>query len=158
MDPMDHSGVFRNDGTANMQLARSGETAPDGNGRFSSFSWNPQINDAGQVAFSASLIDTVGGTSDGMGIFFFDETHGVLQIARTGDSLLGSTIADFGIGGVLTNVAMNKAGVPRIAYRFNLADGRGGIAVWSLVPEPGGVWLVAMAVVGLARWRQRRRC
>jgi hypothetical protein len=38
----------------------------------------------------------------------------------------------------------NESGIPRIAYRFSLADGRSGIAIWTL-PEPA-TW--ALLILG----------
>ena len=63
------------------------------------------VNDAGQVAFMAELSDTVNGAAAGRGVFFYDETGGLQQVARTGDSLLGSTITTvIFLGMVNTNV------------------------------------------------------
>src|SRR4029077_16265594 len=66
------------------------------------------VNDAGQVAFVADLSDTVNGAAAGRGVFFYDEAGGLQQVARTGDSLLGSTISTvyfFGMVNASTNVS-----------------------------------------------------
>jgi hypothetical protein len=137
---LDDSGLFRTDGTPGSltQIAREDQTAPDGNGVFSGF-LNFALNDDGQVAFQGFLRDTANGSSDSIGLFFYDDSRGLQQVVRTGDSLLGSTIEvlDFrgGLGpGADEGDGFNAAG--EIAYRFDLADGRSGIAVWS-PPEPG---------------------
>lgn len=55
-----------------MQIARTGQAAPDGNGKFSSFSFSFNFlshNNAGQATFVASLTGTSGGSTDDSGIF-----------------------------------------------------------------------------------------
>lgn len=52
-------------------LAVTGTTAPDANGTFSVFS-TPILNNAGQVAFQATLTDTDGGINDDVGIYRAD--------------------------------------------------------------------------------------
>ena len=77
-------GIFRGDGGALAQIARTGQTAPDGNGTLDSFS-GLALNGTGQTAFRAKLTGTAGGTSDNEGIFRGD--GGVLtQIARDGQA------------------------------------------------------------------------
>jgi len=82
-------------------------------------------------------------------------------VARAGDLLLGSSITELDLvsagtaGRVRSGLSMN--GPTRVAYRFVLADGREGIAVWSLVPEPGSAVLVCLAMLGLGGVRVRRR-
>jgi hypothetical protein len=51
----------------------------------------------------------------------------------------------------------NKYGPTRIAFKFTLADYREGVAVWTMVPEPGSLTLVLGAAVGLGVFRARRR-
>jgi hypothetical protein len=141
----DNQGLFRTDGTTLTQIARSGQTAPDGNGTFK-FSTSvdhdlmPTINEKGQIAFATQLFETAAGTSDNFGIFLFDDLSGLVQIARKGEPFLGSTITGLGFNpNTLYSVGVsghersgfNKSGVTRVAYRFALADGREGVAVWS---------------------------
>ena len=67
------NGVFRTDGTNTVQIARWGDPAPDGSGSgegffnhlLGSFPW---INAAGEVAFSAGIVDSAG-VSQGQGIW-----------------------------------------------------------------------------------------
>ncbi|HJQ79437.1 MAG TPA: choice-of-anchor tandem repeat NxxGxxAF-containing protein, partial [Lacipirellulaceae bacterium] len=159
----DDYGIFRSDGATLVQVVREGQLAPDGNGRFVIHE-RPALNDAGQLAFRASLTGTSGGASDNTGIFFFDDALGLLQVVRTGDAFLGSTITalsfapperwgDEGSG-------LNKSGVPRVAYFFRLADSREGIAVWTLVPEPTSVPLLLVAMLSMLHRRSVRpdRC
>jgi hypothetical protein len=156
----DNTGIFRSDGVSLVQLVRAGGTAPDGNGRFASFG-DPALNDAGQVAFRAGLTGTSGGgISDNTGIFFFDDTLGLQQVARTGDVFLGSTIAflDFASIDQLGEEfsGLNESGVPRVAYFFRLGDSREGIAIWSPIPESSSAILLTVGVLGARRSRLRR--
>ena len=65
-------------------IAQTGDAAPDANGTFSSFSTtSAALNDAGQVAFLGTLVDTSGGTADDTGLF--RGSGGALtQVARKG--------------------------------------------------------------------------
>jgi hypothetical protein len=75
-------GIFRGDGTTLVQIAREGQTAPGGNGTFTSINVTgaadlvPQFNDLGQVLFRADLSG-----SDFTGLFRGDGTS-IAQIAR----------------------------------------------------------------------------
>lgn len=59
------------------------------------------LNDAVQAAFIAELSDTVNGAAAGKGIFFYDQAGGLQQVARTGDSLNGSTITTVYFNGMV---------------------------------------------------------
>lgn len=83
----DNSGIFRGNGGSITQIARKGQSAPDGNGTFSIFEV-PRFNDLGQTAFRATLIGTSGGTSDNTGIFRGSGSS-LTQIAREGQSVPG---------------------------------------------------------------------
>lgn len=71
----DGFALLRGDGTDLHIVARTGESAPDGNGEFrhafSSFD-NPVINDFGTVAFQTRYRETAGGASDDRGIVRVD--------------------------------------------------------------------------------------
>ncbi|MCB1100076.1 MAG: hypothetical protein KDN22_31215 [Verrucomicrobiae bacterium] len=135
----DDVGIFRGDGSGPVtQIARRGQPLPDGGGTFlfpdvRSSSAGVLNNGAGQVVFLASLSGTPLGDDDDAGIYFFDEAAGLIKIAREGDALLGSTIAELGLKRVQSNLrhatALNDAG--QVAYRFVLADGNEGIAIWT---------------------------
>jgi hypothetical protein len=102
------------------------------------------VNNAGQVAFIADLSDTINGASSGNGIFFYDQTSGLQQVARTGDSLGGSTIASVSFYGTMpstiavspeTNATgLNNLG--QVAFAYSLANGTDGVAIWT---PPAGV-------------------
>jgi len=155
------AGIFRGDGSSLTQIVRLNDLAPDGNGRFSNVDQIPVLNDAGQVAFDARLSNTAGGTTDDAGIFLFDDTLGLIQVAREGDALLGSVITGVGFfdgeGRQDEFIGLSQTGTTRLAFVFGLADGRRGIAVWSLVPEPGSFVLTCLAMIGLGGARVRRR-
>jgi hypothetical protein len=146
-----------------VQVVRKGQSVPGGNGRFAANFSRPALNDAGQLAFRAFLTGTSGGTSDNTGIFLFDDALGIVQVARTGDAFLGSTIAELGFappeGLGEEHSGLNKSGVPRVAFFFRLADSREGIAIWTLVPEPSSSILLAVGLLGVSwSWFRRRAC
>ena len=102
------------------------------------------VNNAGQVAFIADLSDTVNGASSGKGIFFYDQAGGLQQVARTGDSLNGSTITSVFFYGTMPSTitvspetsatGLNNLG--QVAFAYSLADGTDGVAIWT---PPAGV-------------------
>ncbi|MEM1446123.1 MAG: choice-of-anchor tandem repeat NxxGxxAF-containing protein [Planctomycetota bacterium] len=126
-------------------LLRSGEDAPSGDGVISSFGIRA-LNDANQLAVAVSLTDVVGpaGRSE---LLFYDPTTGLHSIARTGIEFLGSTLTIIDVNG---GEILSDNG--QVAYRFELADGRSGIAVWTL-PEPNAIALLTAAGLTLLRRR-----
>jgi hypothetical protein len=150
----DDSGIFLFDDALGLrQLVREGQAAPDGNGALFSLG-SPTLNNRGQMAFISPLIGTSGGTSDDSGIFFFDDASGLLQVARKGGDLLGSTI---------TSLSFNSNGDERsgfnelgqVAYHFELADGRRGVAIWT-IPEPTSAALLGLGGAALLCQVRRR--
>ena len=82
-------GIFRGAGGAVTRIARRGQIAPDANGSYDSFG-NPTLNQTGQVAFSASLINAFPASG------IFRGAGGVVtRIAQPGDSDGGCDIAQF---------------------------------------------------------------
>jgi hypothetical protein len=136
-------GLFRGGALSLVSIA---EQADDGD---EAWLEGASLNEAGQVAF----------LSKSCGLCLFDDALGFVDVARVGDSLLGSTITDLDFRGSVAGEpgALADTGIPRVAYSFTLGDGRRGVAVWSLVPEPGSVLLVGLAMVGLGGVRVRRR-
>jgi hypothetical protein len=119
-------------------VARAGNAAPDGNGVFSDF-FGYALSEGGHAAFYGTLTGTTGGSDDDAGIFLFDDALGLMQIAREGDSFLGSTIVDLGFanGNSFNDdeySGLNAHG--QVAYYFALADGRNGVAI-ATVPGLG---------------------
>jgi hypothetical protein len=82
----DFRGLFRGNGSGDLQLVRQGQAAPDGNGNFSAFK-NPALNNNDVAAFLAQMSGTTGGTSDDWGIFRGDGLTAPVRIVREGQSL-----------------------------------------------------------------------
>lgn len=98
-----------------------GDPVPNGNGTFT-FLGDAVINDAGQVAFRASLAGTSGGGNDNRGIFRGDGTT-LTQIARLGQPAPdgnGVLAFDFPF------VSINQAG--QVAFWSDVANTSGGDA------------------------------
>src|SRR5690606_13044873 len=102
-------------------VAITGDAAPDGNGTFRNFG-KPVLNDAGQLAFSASLDGTTGGGSDNAGIFRGDGLSPLVPIFHKGAP------APNGNGSILGFSApvLNAAGQAAFAGVFS--DTSGGIS------------------------------
>lgn len=79
----DDRGLYRSSGGTLTQVVREGQVAPDGNGTFAAIPGGYDINNAGDVAFSASFVGTAGGTSDDVGLYI-DNNGTMTQIAREG--------------------------------------------------------------------------
>lgn len=135
----DDSGLFRSDGATDfVQIAREGAVTPDANGFFSEFS-DPAFNEAGQAAFLANLSGTSGSLTDDTGLFFYDDALGLSKVIREGDFYLGSVVVGLDFNSTVNSNSVESDGNERsglndlgqVAYRFDLADGRSGIAIWS---------------------------
>ncbi|QEG37626.1 DUF7453 family protein [Bythopirellula goksoeyrii] len=78
------SGIVVGNGNTLTQIARAGQPSPDGNGILSYVSI-PDINDAGQVAFAATLIGSNSSLTSDVGVYRNDGNV-LTQIARTGQA------------------------------------------------------------------------
>lgn len=156
--------IYRGDGTTLTEAMREQAFAPDGNGRFSDFG-NPEMNNSGQIAVMGQLSGTLGGSQDDQGLYFFSDGLGLIQVAREGQSMLGSTITSLLFTGGLNHVestgdeAMGLNDASQVAFAFQLADGRKGAAVWQ-IPEPraGVMLLIGCTVQGLVSRLRRASC
>ena len=88
-------GIIRSDGLALTTMVATGDSAPDGNGVFSSFT-GLEFNNSGQILFRGTLSGTNGGTSDDTGLFRFGGGAAV-TIVREGDSAPGPGGGEFGL-------------------------------------------------------------
>ena len=104
-------------------IARRSDAAPDGNGTIGDFN-NLNLSDTGIAAFESSLLGTSGGSSDNRAIYAGDGID-LVQVARKGESLEGSTIAYLGLLHYYdTRWAINDHG--QVAYWAQLASGDAG--------------------------------
>ena len=149
----DDRGIFHWDGATVIQVARAGLPVPGGNGDFVGFT-NPAFNDQGQLAFLAALGDTQGGATDDTGLYFYDDAKGLLPVAREGDALLGSTITQLSFSTTWADERRTLNNLGQVVYAFQLADGRSGIAVWS-VPEPSTAIAAIACLVPLLTCRRK---
>jgi hypothetical protein len=153
------AGIFRRDGDqgALVPIVRTGQPALDGDGTFETLE-GFALNDAGQVAFRAYLTGG-SGPEDDHRLFLYDDAEGLVQLLRTGDPLLASTVLELNLATqgnqhLAAHRALNDRG--RVAFSFVLDDLRSGLAI--AVPEPVGGRPIA-ALVGLygaARLRRGR--
>jgi hypothetical protein len=144
-DPI--SGIYLADASSRSLIALEDTATPVPGKYFRTFfSTATTLNSAGQLAFLAELSDTVNGPAAGRGLFFYDPTTGLQQIARTGDTLAGSSITNIYFNGTVLNSisvqspdtslsGLNSAG--KVAFGFDLANSQSGVAVWSATNIPG---------------------
>lgn len=122
----DNTGIYLADAAdiPLMAAVREGQAAPDGDGTFDDFRNSSfTVNDSGQVVFRADI----NGSSRNRGVFLYDKEVGYITIARKGDSFLGSTLSEV----FFTPDGANQQG--QVAYYFDLADGRSGIAIATIM-------------------------
>ena len=119
----DNIGLYRGGGTARLtEIARRGETVPVGIGEFSNFS-PADVNESGQVAFVAELMNTIG-SLDRRGIFLSDGVNETLQIARSGRPVP----AGQGTFSGFDTIAVNNSG--QVAFSSGIANGLGGTGIF----------------------------
>jgi hypothetical protein len=143
-------GIFFDDGNSLTQIARTGQTIPDGTAVYELFRVYPNLNEAGQVVFQANL------SGGERGIYLYDAIMGIVELVRTGDTLLDREIleinsSDSPSGSETRFNPLNNSG--QVPFQFVLAGGQEGIAVVT-IPEPGT--LALMIAVGAAVIRRRR--
>jgi hypothetical protein len=152
---LDDSGLFQRDSGPIKQIAREGQSAPDGNGEFdemvlSGFGLGPpatlSVNNRGTVAFSARLRDTNGGTSDDDALFLGDGQE-LITAVREGQSLAGSAIAG------LVGLSVDHGGrsvfndLGQLAFAATLDNGQEGVFLFT----PELHWRTA----GSGNWDER---
>ncbi|HEY9794669.1 MAG TPA: choice-of-anchor tandem repeat NxxGxxAF-containing protein [Leptolyngbyaceae cyanobacterium] len=143
-------GIFTSSGGVTTNIA-------DNTGPFRTFgSGLPAINDAGTVAFLASLDE------GGSGIFTGPNPV-TDKVIATGDSLFGSTVTSLSFNR-FSSKGLNNAG--QLTFFAQLADGSSGIfradpestPEPQPVPEPASVLnLLAVGALGIGTWRKRQQ-
>jgi hypothetical protein len=103
----DNNGMFRGSGGELTQIARAGQSSPDGNGIISSMGFAIRLNQAGEVIFLGNLSGTSGGGSDNSALYVGNGSE-LIQIVREGDLVPDSngTVSLF-----LNDIYMNDFGV-----------------------------------------------
>jgi len=155
-----HPAIVRSDVLGNVSLiAQAGKSSPDNNGIFRSFDSFATLNEAGQVAFAGTLSGTHEGFDDDIGIYLHDDQLGLVQVIRKGEKFHNSIITNLDFNYWRTSIrrtrrSFNDSG--QITFKFWLADGRSGIAIATIIPEPSTLLLLAVASSTLL-FRQRRR-
>lgn len=115
----DNQGLYRSDSNgAIVNIVRAGQTAPDGNGQYSTFGdW--RINDGGSISFQSILTNTSGGFDDRQGIFS-GSGGGISQIVRAGGNEPGSGVFGRQIG----DPRSNNAGDVAVKAQISNSPGR----------------------------------
>jgi hypothetical protein len=117
----------------------------------------PALNNAGQIAFRATLIGSGVDGTNGDGFWATDRT-GALQLIAREDDLLEMAPGDFRTISSVVNdgrpISFNNLG--QLAFWAGFTDGTSGIFVSNRVafPEPSSLLLAASAAAGLF-WRRR---
>ena len=113
-------GIFRTAAAGVTQIARRGELAPDGNGRFEFISFTaPTINSSGQVLFTTDLAGTANGAADNSGLFI-GSGGPVSQVARERQD------APDGNGRIFSILGAELASSGRATFDALLANTAGG--------------------------------
>jgi hypothetical protein len=96
----------------------------------------------GALSFSHGTVAFEGIYAGGRGIFTASESE-FGAVIKTGDSLFGSTVMELGFG----RWGLDPDGSGSIAFNYRLADGRQGVALAAVVPEPTsiGLWIAALS-------------
>ncbi len=123
----DIEGVFLTGVFGVVELARSGDPAPDGNGIFNRFLFPRGPNSSGQVAISISLVGTSDGLIDISGIYLAD-INGIQKLVRGGDpgpGGIGIFLGFVGFGLLGLNEGGQVAFLSAIGIRENNTQSRG---------------------------------
>jgi hypothetical protein len=104
----------------------------------------------GALSFSHGTAAFEGIYAGGRGIFTASESE-FGAVIKTGNSLFGSPVTELGF----SRLGFDPDGSGNIAFNYRLADGRQGVALAAVVPEPTsiGIWIVALAT-GVVRHRR----
>lgn len=100
------------------------------------------INSSGKIAFTALI--SIPGSANGYGIYVWDGAGNYEEVTRYGASFLGSTISGLEFAGTSSSNVLQPGmngfnDLGEVTFRYELADGREGIALWSSLPKPASV-------------------
>ena len=120
VDSTNNEGVYTTLSGTLVQVARTGDQAPGASGDVAfggfSFSRDPLVNNAGQIAFEGFLVGDDVSTANNSALYVTDEDGQLGQVVRTGDQAPGT---DSGIVfDSFSEVALNNSG--QLAFRANL--------------------------------------
>lgn len=92
------------------------------------------LNDARQMAFTATIWDGVNSDSKLEALFFYDDLNGLKEIVRTGDAFDGSTISQIYFAGNNSNIFLENNGdginnKGEVTFSFKLDNDGQGIAI-----------------------------
>jgi hypothetical protein len=86
------------------------------------------------------------------GIFVRRGDGPIEKVIVEGESLFGSTVTGLWLG----PFNLDAGGSRNLAFHYNLADGREGVALSYIIPEPTALMLTALVVVFTTAMRTRR--
>lgn len=132
----DERGIFRGDGTSLVQIARAGQTTPDGNDTFDAFD-RPTINDSGQVAFRGLFPGS--GTAKGV---YLGDGGALTTIAREGNASPDGNGTLFGFA----DIALNNQG--QLAFTGSFEGSTGGDSDDTAMFRGDGTELIIIAREG----------
>lgn len=126
--PSGLSGMFVGDGTTLTQIALEGQAAPEDHGTFQNLSEGIgfSISDNGLIAFDGHLV------KDGKShkaIYLYDGQT-LREVISTFDTLSDSAVVDLRLAGKTDAQAEAINNDGDVLFKFALADGRVGVAVW----------------------------
>lgn len=129
--------IFRGDGNTPLQIiAQVGQRVPADDAEFFGFH-QFAFNDAGQIAFIADL-EFDSGESRRYGLFFYDDTLGILEIAQEGQLFNGTEIASLQFAGNSSGAfdflpsnrdGLNNAGQVTFGFTLDNTDATQGVAI-----------------------------
>lgn len=161
VDFTNESGLYRGNGDTLIEVARAGQPVPDGPGEFFDFAFERKaVNQQGQVLFSNLLSGDGVDFTNNTGLYLYDDTLGLMTVARTGAELFGSTITSLSLGGGEDSLTTSLSDQGQVAYRFTLANGTSGIALFTpprLIPEPTTVSIALLSCAGFIMSTRRAR-
>jgi hypothetical protein len=111
-------GIFRASEYSTAAIALAGDPAPGGNGVFGGFTSPPAINTAGQVAFVAPIVSTLGGSGDDSGVYL-GNGGALVNVAREGQAAPGGGHFS-GFGSLALNIAGNLAFAASVRSATNI--------------------------------------